>query len=119
MKVLFVDNENDILSLLEIAFETEDDIDLVCERDSARAAERIGQEEFDLYIFDLMMPAPDGKALLGRVRAVAPDAPAIICTAKADNVARQELLAAGATEVLHKPFDPLTLPDHLRRYARA
>lgn len=38
-----------------------------------------------------------------------------MCTAKSDAVANDDLREAGATDVLPKPFDPLSLADVLRK----
>ncbi len=58
----------------------------------------------DVLILDVMMPGFDGVELLGRIRAFAPDVPALFLTAK-DNVQdRITGLAAGGDDYVTKPF---------------
>lgn len=116
MRVLIVDDEADILSLVELALEVEDDIDATYESSGALASERITSEEFDLYVLDWMMPPPDGRQLLSLIRS-SPDRqskPVVICTARTGKEAIDYIKEAGATKVIEKPFSPLSLADILR-----
>ncbi|EYD72510.1 response regulator [Limimaricola hongkongensis] len=121
MKILFVDNEEDIVSLVEIALEIEDDIDLTTATSGTVGFELIDATEFDGFVFDLMMPEPDGRAMLGRVRgsALNRDKPVIMCTAKAEASAADDLRRAGATAVIAKPFDPLSFATTIRQLIKA
>ncbi|SDF24691.1 response regulator [Limimaricola pyoseonensis] len=117
MKILFVDNEEDIVSLVEIALEIEDDIELTTATSGEAGLDLIDSREFDGFVFDLMMPEPDGRAMLSRVRGSKAngDKPVIMCTARAEASAADDLLRAGATEVIAKPFDPLSLARTIRQ----
>lgn len=116
MKVLLVDNEAAILELVEIALDDEDDIELDTTDDGAEGISRLLSNAYDVFVFDLMMPPPDGRALLRAVRAdpVNGTKPVIICTAKTDSESTEALKAEGATKVLAKPFRPIALADQLR-----
>ncbi|MHA7874394.1 response regulator [Roseivivax sp.] len=116
MKILLVDNERDIISLVEIALEIEDDIELTTATSGREGLALIEAQRFDGFLFDLMMPKPDGHDLLAGVRAseLNADRPVIICTAKSEAHASAELQAAGATKILPKPFDPRRLADVIR-----
>lgn len=116
MKLLFVDNEDDIVSLMEIAL-MGDDIELTVAGSGSEGISAIDSGDFDVFLFDLMMPKPDGLDLLARVRTTPrhADKPVVIWTAKVSAATERTLLGAGATAVLPKPFDPLDLPDYLRR----
>jgi FixJ family two-component response regulator len=61
-------------------------------------------EETECLILDLRMPGMDGYALQCRLNAEHSQIPVIIITAHADEAARQRVIAAGALDVLHKPF---------------
>lgn len=60
---------------------------------------------FALVITDLRMPGLDGIALLGRLRAMGGEPPAIVVTAAPDGDTQARVLAAGAVACLSKPFD--------------
>lgn len=117
MKILFVDNEKDIVSLVEIALEIEEDIELKTATSGQEALPLIDSGGFDGFVFDLMMPPPDGRNMLAHVRDSVRnrDKPVIMCTARAEANAADELLRAGATKVIAKPFDPLTLAETIRQ----
>lgn len=119
MKVLFVDNEDDIVSLVEIALEIEDDIELTTANSGEAGLELISFQAFDVLIFDLMMPKPDGRDMLAHARSSSANGgrPIIICTAKSEQSATEDLLRAGATKVISKPFDPLSLGCVIRSVA--
>jgi len=120
MRALIVDDEPDILELMSIALELDEDIEGVFVERSAEAAELIRGEPFDLYLFDMMMPPPTGTDLLALVRGRPETAsrPVAICTASTSETVREQLFSAGATEVIYKPFKPMTLGNVLRTLAR-
>tara|TARA_R110002020_G_scaffold445106_1_gene656947 strand:+ start:205 stop:564 length:360 start_codon:yes stop_codon:yes gene_type:complete len=116
MRVLFVDDEDDIRDLIEIAIMTEEDIDATFAGSGTEAIAILEREVFDVVMLDVMMPPPDGLAVLRKARSVAglKDSVFVMCTAKTSIEAEQEFLALGADHVLHKPFKPLKLAAHLR-----
>ncbi|AML50467.1 response regulator [Falsihalocynthiibacter arcticus] len=116
MRVLFVDDEADILELIEIAIDFEDDIHPVFAPSGLEAIELIQAEPFDVIVLDVMMPWPDGPEVLRIARSAENqnNAKIVMCTAKTSPEDEQELRALGADHVLHKPFKPLKLADYLR-----
>ena len=84
------------------------------------ALERAATERPDLILLDVMMPGMDGLATLGRLRACLATAqiPVILLTARAQSHEVEGYLKLGATGVIRKPFDPLTLPEDIRRIVR-
>jgi CheY-like chemotaxis protein len=57
----------------------------------------------DLLITDLLMPEMDGRALVTEVRRKNLTIPIVVLTADVQNLARQECLDSGASDVIHKP----------------
>ena len=116
MRVLFVDDEDDIRDLIEIAIVTEDDIDATFAGSGTEAISILDDQVFDVILLDVMMPPPDGLAVLRKARSMAKlnDSVIVMCTAKTSLEAEQEFRALGADHVLHKPFKPLKLAAHLR-----
>ena len=72
----------------------------------------------DLLLLDVMLPEMDGRALLGALRALPGlgRVPVIFMTAKTMPSEIAELEDLGAAGVISKPFDPLALPDDIRRH---
>jgi CheY-like chemotaxis protein len=63
------------------------------------------------------MPGLDGPATFARLRAgpLPSDVPVICLTAKTTTADREALHALGATGVISKPFDPMTLPHQIEQ----
>ena len=74
-----------------------------------------------LVLLDVMMPEMDGPATLRALRALAETAavPMVFMTAKVQPKELVRYQEMGATEVIAKPFDPMTLAAQVRAiYAR-
>lgn len=116
MKVLFVDDEDDIRELIEFAIMTEDDIESTFAGSGLDAISIMQKQAFNVILLDVMMPPPDGMEVLRTARANADmnDTKIVMCTAKTSLEAEREFRALGADHILHKPFKPLKLADYLR-----
>lgn len=66
--------------------------------------ERFGEQDFDLCIFDIMMPKKDGFELAEAIRKVDPEVPIIFLSAKTLKEDRIKGLKLGADDYLVKPF---------------
>ena len=64
----------------------------------------LGMDDIDLVLTDLMMPGLTGIELTQKVKATRPDTKVIALTAAVMGKETDELLAAGADQVLSKPF---------------
>ncbi|MFN0087786.1 MAG: sigma-54-dependent transcriptional regulator [Blastocatellia bacterium] len=74
------------------------------------------RESIDLLITDVMMPGLTGKELLNAMREKRPEAPVIVITAFGSVEQAVEMVKAGASQYLTKPFDT---DDLLRTVANA
>ena len=69
-----------------------------------------------MILLDVMMPGMDGPSTLEALRRL-PDTeatPVVFMTAKAQAHELEAFKALGAVDVVVKPFDPMTLSDHIR-----
>lgn len=73
----------------------------------ARALELLQKEPVDLIIMDVMMPVMDGIEATKRIRADSKlkAIPIIFLTARARSEDRQQVLEAGGSDYLAKPFE--------------
>ena len=91
-----------------------------CE-DGQQALDKVQEQNFDLILMDINMPVMDGITATRAIRAL-PSAkarvPIIVLTADVMNEAREQSLAAGATDFLTKPVQiaqfRATLQNHLK-----
>jgi signal transduction histidine kinase len=84
-------------------------------------ADRFQRQRPDLVITDLVMPELDGYAILNFVRQHEPresSLPVLVLTASQEAQSRRKALAAGATDILVKPFDPSELLMRIRNVLR-
>jgi len=118
LRVLYVDDEEDIRTIVEMALALDGRIE--CRTaESAQAAKAVLAAGWlpDLALLDMMMPVTDGRQLLAELRADPATAglPVGLVTA---GTAEAEAIA-GIAGVITKPFDPLSLAGRVREMAPA
>ena len=116
MKVLIVDDEADIRRIGELSLQGVGGWDVLLAASGAEGVEAAQAHRPDLILMDMMMPEMDGLAALLELRRLPQTActPVIFMTAKVQRDEVAHYLEAGAAGVVHKPFDPMTLPDEIR-----
>ena len=119
-RTLIVEDEESIAELekdyLELSgFEVE------IENNGRVGLERALQEEFDLFILDLMLPGVDGFEICKKIRE-SKNTPIIMVSAKKDDIDKIRGLGLGADDYITKPFSPSEMvarvKAHLSRYER-
>jgi two-component system, chemotaxis family, protein-glutamate methylesterase/glutaminase len=105
MKILVAEDDIDSARLLEIILKNnEHTVEVV--GDGKEALERLRESRFDALLTDWMMPKMDGVTLIKKVREEVESAPLILMiTAGGDDASRQQILQAGADELLSKPYE--------------
>ena len=114
--VLCVDDEPDVLFLARRSLEKVGGLTVTSASGGMAALEILGATRPDLILLDVMMPEVDGPATLKLIRAN-PDydhIPIIFITARVRSSEVEDYLALGASGVVAKPFDPMTLPREVR-----
>lgn len=75
----------------------------------AKALELLDTQRFDIALIDMIMPGMDGMQVTRQIRqqypAMAAVMPILALTANTNPMDRERCLAAGMTDVLHKPMD--------------
>ena len=107
MKILIVDDEPANVALLqEILFEN-GYARIEAIGDSKLVLEACKKFQPDLILLDLMMPPPDGFAILESLRSESDESflPIVVLTADTGEETKRRALGAGATDFLCKPFD--------------
>ena len=79
------------------------------------------EEDFDLFILDLMLPNIDGFEICKKIREKK-NTPVIVVSAKKDDIDMVRVLGLGADYYITKPFSPIELvarvKAHMARYER-
>ena len=112
-EVAIADLEKDYLELS--GFEVE------IENDGKSGLERALNEDFDLFILDLMLPEVEGFEICKQIREKK-NTPILMVSAKKDDIDKIRGLGLGADDYVTKPFSPSELvarvKAHLARYER-
>jgi CheY-like chemotaxis protein len=117
VRVLYVDDDDFIRELVEFALGMDDGLEVRTASSGGEAIQLVGDGWAPaLFLLDVMMPQMDGPTTLQALRRLPghEKTPAAFVTARAQPHEHEALLGAGATAVLTKPFDPLTLAAQVR-----
>ena len=114
VRVLYVEDEDDIRAVAQIALDGEGFELLPC-ASGQEALEKATDFSPDVILLDVMMPGMDGPTTLSQLRNIPQTAntPAIFMTAKVQPSEVAQLKSLGALDVIAKPFDPMGLADQL------
>ncbi|HWN44065.1 MAG TPA: response regulator [Thermoanaerobaculia bacterium] len=118
-RVLFVEDDPDMQTVARVALEALGGFTVLGCSSGVEALERVEAFAPDLILLDVMMPGMDGLEtlrslrLLPRIGGIAAVL-VVFLTASAQAQDVSEYRAAGAVDVIAKPFDPMTLPATVR-----
>lgn len=105
--LLLVDDDNELTELLS---EYLSSYDISCDiaENGKIALEKLGTQQYDLVVLDIMMPKIDGITVLKQLPAIT-DTPVIMLTAKDSDIDRIIGLELGADDYIGKPCNPREL----------
>lgn len=116
LRILVVDDEPSILTLVKTALESRENYQISIASSARVAINTIesAEQPFDCFLFDIQMPDIDGIELLRKVRGIPEytDTPVLVLTAMTDRKYVDDAFMDGANDYVTKPFDFL---DLLRR----
>ena len=119
-KILIVEDEEAIADLEKDYLELSG-FDVEIENDGSSGMERALNEDFDMFILDLMLPGTDGFEICRKIREKK-NTPVLMVSAKKDDIDKIRGLGLGADDYITKPFSPSELvarvKAHLARYER-
>ncbi|WP_420885685.1 response regulator [Candidatus Reidiella endopervernicosa] len=113
---MLVEDEPDIQAVAQLALEAVGGFTVEVCNSGGEALDRVAEEIPDLILCDVMMPGMDGPEMLSNLRSN-PDystIPFIFMTAKVQPHEVAQYKEMGAIDVIAKPFDPMTLAEHVR-----
>lgn len=116
-KIIYAEDEEDIRVIAQVALEDIGTFTVKYCLNGYEVLEAIKEFQPDLFLLDVMMPKMDGPSALREIRQISHlvDIPAIFMTAKIQPNEIEEYKSIGAIDVIHKPFDPITLADDIKR----
>ncbi|MFI5443899.1 response regulator [Polaromonas sp. UC242_47] len=116
-RILYVEDEPDIRTVAQMALEAVGGFTVIACASGREALAAASVADIDLLLLDVMMPGMDGPSTLQALRNLPATAqtPVIFMTAKVQAAEIAQYLALGALDVIHKPFDPMTLSEQITR----
>jgi putative two-component system response regulator len=116
MKILIVDDEPANVALLQEILVENGYARLESVGNSKNVLETYKKFQPDLVLLDLMMPPPDGFAILESLRSENGESflPVVVLTADTNEETKRRALGAGATDFLCKPFDHIEVILRIR-----
>lgn len=103
LRILLAEDDPNLGSVLKDSLELEDNYVELYD-DGEKAWNAFNKEDFDICIFDVMMPKKDGFTLAAEVKKVDPNIPIIFLTAKSMQEDKIQGLSIGADDYITKPF---------------
>jgi signal transduction histidine kinase len=115
-RILFVDDERDILKMAGVMLATLGyDVATSPNPTEALARFRAAPDEFDLVITDQVMPEMRGDQMASAMLNVRPDIPIILCTGFSETITAHQARVLGIKEFIMKPIVQRHLADAIRR----
>lgn len=115
--ILIVDDDQLIRELLG-TFISSFGFGLAMANDGLEAVEKLSEENFAIVITDIMMPNMDGSELLKYIRKNFPHIAVIVVTAYGGTFNYTDVIKAGASDFISKPFNVDELEAKLNRILR-
>jgi CheY-like chemotaxis protein len=112
--ILLVDDDRELLTCVA-KFVRHLGYEVTLAGDGREALEIFRAGCFELVVTDLQMPVLDGLELLENIKALSRRTPVVIITGQSDIGVEQAVGDAGASALLHKPFDLGELEDTLHQ----
>jgi CheY-like chemotaxis protein len=116
MKILIIDDEQDMRMIVRYAMTQEDETEVIEAENGPEGIQKAMTEHPDVILMDLKMAGMDGSTALASLKENPSTAniPVIFLTAVKDSNQNERLKKMGAAGVLPKPFDPVMLADRVR-----
>ncbi len=117
VKILIVEDESDIRSIIRKFLETEgykvDEADTITEM-----RKKLSVEDYDVILLDLMLPDGDGTTEIPNIRSSHRNTGIIVVSAKDSDMDRIFGIELGADDYITKPFNPREIVARVRAVLR-
>jgi two-component system alkaline phosphatase synthesis response regulator PhoP len=103
-KILLVEDESNLASIIQLNLEMENYEVLTCDN-GLQAVDWFKNHQPDLVILDIMLPELNGIEVCKQIKKINTDVPVLFLSAKSSGSEKIEGLKAGADDYLTKPFN--------------
>ncbi|HEX9890093.1 MAG TPA: response regulator [Nitriliruptorales bacterium] len=114
LRVVLVDDSDDIRDLVRLALERDDRLEIVAEAtDGGIGLIAIKEHEPDVVLLDLAMPVKDGLEVLAALRAHEPMPVVIVLSGFSSGPPEEAAMEAGAAGYIEKGLSLREIPDRI------
>ena len=115
-KILYVEDDPNVQAVVKVSLVSIGKFTIKACWNGKEALESIEEFQPDLILSDVMMPEMDGVTMIKILKSDSrySHIPVVFISARAQKHEVEEYMVHGATHVLTKPFDPITLPNELK-----
>ena len=117
MKILVAEDEPILLKTIELRLK-KDGYEVITSIDGRDALAKIGEQQPDLIIADIMMPFASGLEIVGAVKKKNGSTPVIILSAMEKESVVLEAFQLGADDYITKPFSLNELSVRVKRFVQ-
>lgn len=118
MKILVVDDDQQILDALTVGFQLQwQDATVIPASDGETGLQAFFEHDPDVVVLDVAMPGKNGFEVLQEIRRVS-DVPVIMLTARGEEIDQVRGLELGADDYVVKPFSHLALMARIKAVLR-
>lgn len=117
IRILLLEDDLDLRTALESALELED-YQVFAAADGAEALSKAEGNPFDILVFDIKLPGPDGLEVLAQFKKENPDLLSVVMTGYATEKDTLRALRLGVGDYLKKPFRLDVLLNAVKRLDR-
>jgi DNA-binding NtrC family response regulator len=114
-RILVIDDEVDMLSLIRLILTEKTDYEIITTNNPLEVSNLLNEKKFDVIITDLKMPIMDGLDVVDAIRKQDALVPIIIITAYGSIESAEEAVKKGAFDYITKPFRQEQLLISLKR----
>jgi CheY-like chemotaxis protein len=120
LRILHIDDDHDIREVVELSLRLDSAFSVRSCSSGPEALATAVDWSPDMILCDVMMPIMDGPATLARLRECPQtvNTPVVFMTARAGTREIEHFKSLGATGVIVKPFDPMTLANSVHEHLR-
>ncbi|HLU68799.1 MAG TPA: response regulator [Kofleriaceae bacterium] len=120
-RILVVDDSQVMREMIIACLRGEEGLSFEQAGSGLEAIEMLSLGRYDLVVLDLNMPDIGGVEVVEFIRAQDQlgDLPILIVTTRGDDASRQQVMAAGATRYVTKPFNPEQIIGEVRGLLRS
>jgi CheY-like chemotaxis protein len=122
VKIMCADDDEDIRTITELSLRLDPRIDVLCVPDGKSLLKELDADGIpDVILLDSLMPDLPGVEVAREIRQrpQLTNVPIIFLTAEADTARHGKFYESGASAVISKPFDPVTLVGEIERILQA